>query len=389
MVRHKTYLYVGNWGNKENELDNGFGIFFYDEQTGEVQSIKRAFEEMRIGATCFNPHFKDVLYFVDERISCNGKGFGGSQVIAARLTDMGDMVEINRQPTFAPLPSYVCTDRDGRYLIVTNHGAFGAVTKAVLNTNGKYQASVIRDDSSIVLYPIEKDGLIGEACDIYQLQTLGRSTTSGVPHPHIVKMSPDGSVFAVCDRGTDMVHLFKINYEKRALVPCGAVHCTPGSNPRYCVFHPTSLSLIANNETMPILSVFKYNDKGILEHISDVASLPQNTLVDEKTLQSDIQIHPNGKYIYNLVRGVNMISVFDIDESTGIPALIQAEPVAGEYPKGCAVAPDGRFLLVAAKNSSNVCLYSIDSNGKILFTGYTFKQPHPATFTFYKPNNND
>lgn len=381
--KRNAFLYVGNWGYQENVPEHGFGIYRFDEESGKTELIRRAYEEVRVGAACFHPQRGNVLYFVDERISCDGSGSGGSQVIAAELDEKtGEMRELNRRPTYAPLPAYVCTDLEGKYLLAANHSAFGTVTKAVKGSDGEYQVQVLRDDAGIVLYPLEPDGSIGKARDIY---LLGENDSPS--HPHIVRRSPDGSVFAVCDRGTDRIHLFKIDREAGRLVCANGdgYQTVPGSSPRYCVFHPTLPYLIVNNETASFISSFRYTSDGMLTHICDVSTLPEGMKTNDKTLQSDIHMHPNGRYFYNLIRGAEIIAVFSLDEATGVPTLIQTVPMEGTYPKGCAVTPDGRFLFVAAKNSAEVCVYAIREDEKLEFHGYRFHEPNPATFTFFFP----
>ncbi|MDR1062050.1 MAG: lactonase family protein, partial [Clostridiales bacterium] len=364
-----TYLYVGNWGIDERRPEHGFGIFRFDGRTGGATPVKRVYEEARVGAACFHPARKDVLYFVDERVSCDGKGYGGGQVIAVRLDPAtGDMAEINRRSTFAPLPSYVCTDKAGRYLLVANHGAFGAVTKTARDSCGEYHVAIVRDDSGIVLYPLGSDGFIGAPSDIFHLWGSGPLDEQQSSHPHIVKMAPDGSVFAVCDRGADMVYLFQIDRERDRLFLCAGHRCAPGSSPRHCVFHPTLPYLVANNETRPVLSVFRYG-RSELAHVCDASALPSDAPAGENILQSDLQIHPSGDFVYSLIRGANAISVFRFDGECASLKLLQTAPVEGKSPKGCAVTGDGRFLMVGARDSGEVCLYRIDSGGRLAFTG--------------------
>lgn len=100
-------------------------------------------------------------------------------------------------------------------------------------------------------------------------------------------------------------------------------------------------------------------------------------------MQSDLRIHPSGKYLYGLVCGLDVVSVLAISEKTGQIERIQTIKLEGGGPRGCAVSPDGRFLHVALTSIHKVVVLAIGEDGKVASTGESVSQPSPVNVTFF------
>ena len=132
--------------------------------------------------------------------------------------------------------------------------------------------------------------------------------------------------------------------------------------------------LYENNETSPELYAFRYDPKsGALEIINAV-----NTYAPEENgSPSDLQIHPSGKYLYAAVRKLNKLVVLRTDDQTGAVTIIQEVDNPGA-PRGMAVSPDGRFLLVANNDTACVCCYAIAEDGRLTLQEGTVSVPNAA-----------
>ena len=131
-----------------------------------------------------------------------------------------------------------------------------------------------------------------------------------------------------------------------------------------------------------MVSGFKYDGEGRLEHLCTVDSLPDGVTRPTGASQSGISISADGKYLYTLMRQVNMISVFEINAETGRLELIQTMENACDYPRHCAISPDGRFLVVAGFYGKEVVSYPIGADGRLLPACNRASQPMPGTVTF-------
>jgi 6-phosphogluconolactonase (cycloisomerase 2 family) len=380
-----AFAYIGNWDVRKSTPHNGFGICSYDSETGALKLIGSAFPMISVGGACLESR-RGVLYCVDECTTLPGYFLGGQVYALAIDPGTGDLTEINHRPSYGSLPSSVAVDATGQYLIVTHHTDRVPITKVAEDVPGKYRITLDYDDATTVLFPLGEDGSIGEPCDVY------RHTGDGGPlakqtHPqiHSVMMSPSGRLFAVCDKGNDELLLFRINRETRRLETCGATafKSIPGSSPRYTAFHPTRPYLFLNHETRAVVSSLRYDEEGRLDLICTMIALPEGCEDHPGMQQSDIRVHPSGKYLYNMIRGINAVVVFRIAEATGRIEKIQAVTVEGAGPRGCAISPDGRFMLIAALAGKEVLVWAIGADGRLSPTGHRISQPNPGNVTFF------
>jgi 6-phosphogluconolactonase len=379
-----TFAYVGNWDKSPSGV--GFGICRYHKETGELELIKSVFDEIRVGATCLDSR-RNILYCTDQRTTHAGYvSGGGGQVYAFAIDpETGGLAEINHQPSYATLPSSVAVDAAGKYLIATNHSGPTPITKSVKDASGKYRIVLEHDDATTVLYPLKDDGSIDDPCDIYKHIGKGLLPKQSHPQLHSVMMSPSGNLFAVCDKGSDQIFFFRINRETEKLEVCGGegYKSIPGSSPRYSVFHPTRPYFYMNNETKAVIRAFRYDEDGKLEPICTVNALPEDCEDNPTMMQSDIRIHPSGKHLYDLIRGISAVSVFKIKEETGEIEKIQTVTLDGAGPRGCAISPDGRFMHIAALKSREILVWAIGEDGKLSPTGRKISQPYPGNVTFF------
>ena len=387
-----TFVYVGNRTSKPSSWETkpttgkGFGICRYNTVTGGLELIKSVFHEISVGATCLDSK-RRILYCVDEVMTHAGylKGGGGQVYAFAIDPETGDLTEINHQPSYGSLPCSVAVDATGKYLIATSHTGSAPVTKTVRDASGKYRIVLEYDDATTVLYRLNEDGSIGDPCDIYKHSGNGPDPEQSHPRIHSVMASPSGNLFAVCDKGSDQIFFFRINRKTEKLEVCGGVgyKSIPGSSPRYSVFHPTRPYFYMNNETKAVIRAFRYDEDGKLEPICTVNALPEDCEDNPTMMQADIRIHPSGKYLYDLIRGINAVSVFEIKEETGEIEKIQTVTLDGTGPRGCAISPDGRFMHIAALTSKEILVWAIGEDGKLSPTGKKISQPSPGNVTFF------
>jgi 6-phosphogluconolactonase (cycloisomerase 2 family) len=390
-----TFLYVGNRTPRPASWETappsnlGIGIFRYDDADGGLDYVETVAQDVSVGAACIDTR-RNVYYCVHETMTLPGYGRGGGGQICAFAVDArtGDLTALNRQPSHGTLPTYVALDGSGRYLLAVNHTGHTPVTRSVRDASGAFRVELQYDDATTVLYRLDDDGSIGEACDVF------RHDGKGGPLPlqthsqlHAVERSPSGNVFVVCDKGSDEIAVFRIDRENARLVLCGdAAHkSVPGSSPRYCVFHPKRPYFYVNHETLPIVSAWRYDENGDIEHVNTLQVTSGQNAGGPKLMQSDIRIHPSGNYLYDLVRGSNEAKVLAIDSATGDIDVIQTAKLDCDGPRACSVSPDGRFLVIAAYGSKEVVVWQIGPDGRIAPAHCTVAQPFPSSVTFLSP----
>lgn len=396
----KNYVYIGNWRAEkltgaglrdlEEEMkQHGIAICEYDAQTGKITRKKNDFEKLYVGAAHIDEK-RGILYCTDERTDYPGlRAGGGGQICAFKIDpETGDLALLNALPSCGANPSFCVTDADSKYLLVTNYGFRTTITQTEQDAFGKIVIKVLHDESSVVLFPLNEDGSIAEPIDIFRLTGEGPDVAFQLsPHAHSIRKAPGKNLYAVCDKGGDQVFMFKIDYENGKIVQCegSPYKRTPRSAPRYCYFHPTLPYLYVNKEGDTIISVFRYDDDGRLYHVETVSALPEHIPSPEGFLcQSDILVTPDGKYVYDMIRHANVISVYEIDQETGKLKMIQAVENTYDGARAFRIAPDGKYLIVDYLGGHKVVTYPLAEDGKILPEVSSIVQPTPATVSFYE-----
>jgi 6-phosphogluconolactonase len=141
-----------------------------------------------------------------------------------------------------------------------------------------------------------------------------------------------------------------------------------------------------NNEFQPYIYSFRYDDGGKLEPAGCVGVLPEGVANPAKHGQSDMLVSPDGQYLYDMFRHIDMIFVFRIDQETGELTRMQALQSEGKVLRTCLLSPDGRFMLVAADGSQNVLTYPMNPDGTVGETpAHSLAQANPAHLAFYRP----
>ena len=112
-------------------------------------------------------------------------------------------------------------------------------------------------------------------------------------------------------------------------------------------------------------------------------SVPQNAQMQEAVCeQQGLTIDAAGKYIYDIVRGPNVVTVLEIEPGTGEVKPVQHQPIDGKWPRGCALSPDGRFLVVCCLGSDKIVVFAVGENGRLTPTGYEYPNAAAAYATF-------
>lgn len=376
----RTFVYISSWNNFGG--DPGIGAYEFDTQTGELRFCSMINQKDSCNAS-FVDREKKILYVCNEVASMQNVNCGA--VLAYQIKEDGSLEEVSRALTFCPNPTFIAMDETGRRMIVSNHSGFGAVTKIEKDVFGKYFMQTEQDDAVVNLFEVKEDGSIGELMDIVKHTGSGIRPQQKHARPHCVIKSPVDNVFAVCDKGNDSIYFYRLVDDKLTLcdVPYKDVQ---GSMPRYCVFHPTQRILFVNYEGNTALSSFRYDENGKLSFLYTTQGVipeeecSRDTGHDE---QQGLIIHPDGKYVYDMINGPEVIAVFAVNEETGEMKLIQNMKVSqGSWLRGGGISPDGKFLITTCMKTGDIEVFRIGENGMLETTGILMSQSAAAYVTF-------
>jgi len=225
--------------------------------------------------------------------------------------------------------SYITTDRTGRWL-------FGASV-----FGGK-----------ILVNAIGTDGLV---------QGTARQVLPGQTRVHAVLTDPSNRFAFAALLGGDKVTQFRFDADEgrlQANVPDSLV-ARPGSGPRHLKWHPTRSDLYIINEYDGTIDVCSMDPRGgTLEQRQSVRVTAEDFVGEPSA--ADIQVTPDGRFLYGSERTSSTIFAFQIDPQTGSLTPRGSTPTE-PVPRGFAIDPAGRFLIAAGIESHRIAVFAIDA----------------------------
>ncbi len=338
-IGNQPIVFVGTYTQNLGFVDGkASGIYTcrLDMATGELTVVDS------IGGIA-NPSFltispdKKYLYAVAENGGKPEVPFGS--VVAFKITEGGKLLKINEVPSYGAAPCFVSTDQSGKCVYIANYST-----------------------GNVVSYAVKADGGLTDSISTHQ--HIGE--TNAWAHQFV--QSPDGKFLLSCDKGADRIYVY--DYQKDAkIVPLSqsTIEVAKGAGPRHLAFNPLNPSLFyVINEVNNTIDAVSFGEKSTINET--VSTLPNDFKGSNTT--AEIQVHPNGKFVYGSNRGHNSIVGFKINETTGHLILIGHESTKGLAPRNFIITPDGSLLLAANQNSNNVVAFKIDQiTGKLTPTG--------------------
>jgi 6-phosphogluconolactonase len=234
----------------------------------------------------------------------------------------------------------------------------------------KHLLIAYNDPAELTIHRILPDGRVGE--QVKQQVPLDFGVT-----PHQVRVTPHDNIVVLPTRGhhptaennfhetPGSVRLFAydsasglISKQLPSIAPNGGF----GFGARHVDFHPTKPWMFLLVESQNELHVFEYSKDGINPEPLFKKSMMEGVKEGEsRQLGSAVHFHPNGRFVYLTNRahdgeeklngatvfksGVNDIVVFQLNETTGEPTLIQHIDTQGIFPRTFGIDPTGKVLV--------------------------------------------
>ena len=222
---------------------------------------------------------------------------------------------------------------------------------------------------SISVFPIAKDGSLLPASDIIKFKGTGvDKERQEKPHLHCVRITPDGKYLFADNLGTDQIHKYVINpnadiTNQKSFLKEGqpaAYKVKAGSGPRHLTFAPNGNYAYLINELSGTVIAFEYKD-GNLKEMQTIAA----DTVGAKG-SADIHISPDGKFLYASNRlKADGIAIFRIHPDNGMLTKTGYQ-LTGIHPRNFIITPNGKYLLVACRDSNVIQVYERDRNTGLL-----------------------
>jgi 6-phosphogluconolactonase len=339
---------VGVYTDRENQ---GIGLLSFDPRSMALTS--------KVIASTKNPSFvianraRDLVFSVED---IAGAGERGGKVKSFAFNRETESLELlSTADTFGAHPCYLSLDPSERFLIVGNY------------VSGNFS-----------VYEIS-DGILNH---VQTIQHQGHSVNKQrqrSAHVHSAVFHPNGKQMLVADLGTDRIHIYDFHPEQAqpfSQASPADFPVKPGSGPRHMVIHPDGSQIYLIHELTGQLGVYAYGSGEISQ--SQIVSLTDRKFFGN-VQAAEVRISPDGKFLYASNRwDANQISVFEIGMD-GVVSLIQTISSGGRTPRNFNLTLDGRFLLAANQDSSNIRVFERDvQTGKLKATALKLGVNKPA-----------
>ena len=224
----------------------------------------------------------------------------------------GDLTRLNSVDINGMRGCYLATDVDGRYLYVAGY-----------------------HDGKVTVVHTHKDGRLGSVMDGVFHKGLGSVAERNFrPHVNCVRPTPDNKYLCAVDNGIDQVKIYRINKKKDKL----EVYSYDGSgkNPEF----------------------------QLLQSITTLGKEDSNDALHNAA--SGMSLSADGKYLFCTTAGENTVTMYAVDQETGLLTKKFTLPISGDYPKDLMIFPDNKHIAVANHASNSITVFTVDYEKNII-----------------------
>ena len=276
----------------------------------------------------------------------------------------------------------IAADHGLKFLGEASTGGKGACHLAV-DPSGGTVAVANYGDGRISTIRLDEQGVPVETVSVMVHRGSGpnRARQEG-PHAHGVYFVPEpSSLLLVPDLGLDRVHVYPFDAATSKTGDALAPYVTaPGSGPRHLAFSPDWQHLYLIRELDSSVQVVN-NGKDHFSPLGAVSTLPAG--FTGKNTTAEIEVGPDGRFVYASNRGHDSIAVFRRDPESGALALVQHAPCGGKTPRHFKIAPGGKWLLCAHLDSNTISVLPLDPlTGRLGGPAGTVSVPAPICILF-------
>lgn len=312
-------LLVGSYAPAEAD---GIAVFEFDQANGRATRLCGL-------AGVSNPSYltplssKGMIYAVSEGSLANST----VNAISFTTNPLGLRL-LATVPAPGASPCHVNVSPDGSQLFTANYGG-----------------------GSAYCFNLDKDGLPTGESSLIDFNTPEKESRA-----HFATFTPDGKRLWITDLGRDRIHCLPmheghVDWRSEAVQD---IELPAGAGPRHVDFLPKLQRAYVIDERDGYVNVIDYTN--------EAPRLLQRVLADSVGAHgsADIHVSPDGRFVYASNRlKADGIAVFAVDQSTGLLSHASYQ-LTGPHPRSFIIKPNGRYMLVACRDSNAIEIYSID-----------------------------
>lgn len=343
-------LFVGTLNREvpyfQGARGKGLVVYAFDEDSQSATELA-AYPQVE------NPTFLSVTKD-GSRVYANSEVFGWPEgLVTAFAFDRkaAALRYLNTQVTLGSIAAFNSVTGDGRHLAVANY---------TIGDEGPMR--------SVAIFGLKHDDSLTPALASVAHEGQGPDPARQErSHAHWVAEIAKG-VLLVTDLGADRLVTYRLGPDG-GLTRWAETPVAPGAGPRHVAQHPGGRFFFVMNELGSSVTSHAFDPaSGTFRAIDAHPAAPTEALAHNQC--SDIQISPDGRFLYGGNRGHDSISIFAVDQATGKLTPRGFVPCGGATPRNIALTPSGRHLLAANQNADRVSIFRRDAaTGALLDTG--------------------
>ena len=260
----------------------------------------------------------------------------------------GDLTRLNSVDINGMRGCYLATDVDGRYLYVAGY-----------------------HDGKVTVVHTHKDGRLGSVMDGVFHKGLGSVAERNFrPHVNCVRPTPDNKYLCAVDNGIDQVKIYRINKKKDKLELVDILRCPRESGPRIIRFSDDGRFAYLLFELSNEVKVYSYDGSGknpefqLLQSITTLGKEDSNDALHNAA--SGMSLSADGKYLFCTTAGENTVTMYAVDQETGLLTKKFTLPISGDYPKDLMIFPDNKHIAIANHASNSITVFTVDYEKNII-----------------------
>ena len=234
-----------------------------------------------------------------------------------------------------------------------------------VSKNGKYLYSI--EDEGVAVFERDKNGDLTRlnSVDINGMRGCYLATDVDGRYLYVAGYH-DGKV----DNGIDQVKIYRINKKKDKLELVDILRCPRESGPRIIRFSDDGRFAYLLFELSNEVKVYSYDGSGknpefqLLQSITTLGKEDSNDALHNAA--SGMSLSADGKYLFCTTAGENTVTMYAVDQETGLLTKKFTLPISGDYPKDLMIFPDNKHIAVANHASNSITVFTVDYEKNII-----------------------
>ncbi|WP_077033989.1 lactonase family protein [Pelomonas sp. KK5] len=270
----------------------------------------------------------------------------GGELMPMALGPSLDRLYVARRSEPREALSFAIDRRSGRLSPLGNAALPHSMAYIAADHSGRWLFSASYGGNLVAVNAIDAQGIVRETV---QVEATG-------PKAHAILPDATNRRVLATSLGGGVITQFDFDPMTGRLSARATVSPHQNASPRHFRFSPDQRFVYLLNELDGALDVLGY-ENGRLTPVQKISTL--TTDFSGEPWAADLQLTPDGRYLYASERRSSQLARFRVDPASGHLELL-GHTATEPQPRGFRITPDGRYLISVGQLSQRLRLFEID-----------------------------